>query len=128
MLWTPVAVVRAIRDSMVLDDSGGLQLGLGVDRSWLVRGRPVGITDAPTHFGRVSWTMQYDAAKAQVTCQVQFPESPSAAWTAIYVRLPGSLRITAIEAEPSAELLPDGRGVRWKSPRGRMKFLGKVEG
>ncbi len=125
-LWTPVAVVRAIRDSMVMEQGDGLQLGLGTDRSWLASGKPVGIADAPTHFGRVSWNLQYDATKAQVSCQAQFPENPSAAWAEIQVRLPGSLRVTAIEAEPGAELLPDGRGVRWKSPRGKMKFTAGV--
>ena len=126
-LWTPVAVVRAIRDSMVLEQGDGLQLGLGADRSWLASGKPVGIADAPTHFGRVSWNLQYDAAKAQVTCRAQFPEAPQAAWATVHVRLPGGLRVTAVEAGPAAELLPDGTGVRWKSPRGKMKFVAKVE-
>ncbi|MGA2033894.1 MAG: hypothetical protein ABSF26_06325 [Thermoguttaceae bacterium] len=127
-LWTPVAVVRAIRDMLVLEDGDGLQLALGADRSWLASGKPLGVSDAPTHFGRVSWSMQFDAANARVSGQVQFPDNPSAAWAAMHVRLPGGLRVTAIEAPPGAELLPGGKGLRWKSPRGKMKFTAKVEG
>ena len=41
-LWTPVAVVRAIRDSMVMEDGDGLQLALGPHASWLASGQPVG--------------------------------------------------------------------------------------
>jgi len=86
-LWTPVAVVRAIRDMLVMEDvkspsqdpivaqpppavptvgaqpraavphggidfktAGGLQLALGTAREWLASGRPVGISNAATHF------------------------------------------------------------------------------
>ncbi|MBI5083856.1 MAG: hypothetical protein HZB13_04575 [Acidobacteria bacterium] len=54
-LWTPLAVVRVIRDSLVMEQGGELHLALGTARSWLSPGRSVGVKKAPTHFGEVSY-------------------------------------------------------------------------
>ncbi|MCY2989545.1 MAG: hypothetical protein NTY19_16965 [Planctomycetota bacterium] len=126
-LWTPVAVVRAIRDSLVWEEGDGLRLALGTDRSWLAGGKPVGIADAPTHFGRVSYQLQYDAAKAQVTGRVQFPENATAAWADLLVRLPGGLRLMAVNPESGAALLPAGQGLRWEKPRKIFEFVAQVK-
>ncbi|MCY3018154.1 MAG: hypothetical protein NTW87_03860, partial [Planctomycetota bacterium] len=75
-LWTPVAVVRAIRDSLAMEDGKVLHLARGTARSWL-GGGAVGIKDAPTHFGRVSFEMRFDAAAQRVTGCRPPPASPS---------------------------------------------------
>ena len=61
-LWTPVAVVRALRDMMVMEKGDGLHLALGTPREWLGSGQPVGMAGACTYFGAVSYQMQYDAS------------------------------------------------------------------
>ena len=58
-----MAVVRALRDMLVMESGDGLNLALGTDREWLASGKPVGIAGACTHFGPVSYQMQYDAAE-----------------------------------------------------------------
>ncbi len=45
-LWTPVAVVRAIRDMLVMENGDGLNLALGTAREWLASGSPVGMAVA----------------------------------------------------------------------------------
>jgi hypothetical protein len=127
-LWTPVAVVREIRDSLVLEEGEGLQLAVGTDRSWLASGKPLGISDAPTHFGRVSYRIEYDAAKAQVIGQVRFAEDSALAWATLHLRLPGSFRVAAVNAKSGATILPDGECLRWQSPRGTHNFVAKIEG
>lgn len=52
-LWTPLAVVRLVRDSLVMEQGGELHLAAGTARSWLQPGRSVGVEGAPTHFGPV---------------------------------------------------------------------------
>jgi len=121
-LWTPVAVVRCLRDMLVMEDGDGLQLALGTDRSWLAGGQPVGIADAPTHFGRVSWQMQYDPAKRQVAGQIKFSKSSNAAWTTLHLRLPAGQRVVSVNPESGAAVLPDGNGLMWRSPRGKISF------
>ena len=120
--WTPVAVVRLLRDMMVMESGDGLNLALGTERHWLASGKPVGITAAPTHFGPVSYRMQYDAAKSQVSGEAMFAENSTAAWSVLHIRLPGGLRVKSVNAESKATVLPDGSGIRWTAPRGTLKF------
>jgi len=121
-LWTPVAVVRCLRDMMVLERKDGLDLALATERTWLASGKPVGITAAPTHFGQVTYQMQYDSSKSQVTGEAVFTDNSSAAWTNLYIRLPGGLKVKAVNPESKAAVLPDGSGIRWTAPRGTLKF------
>ena len=125
-LWTPVAVVRCLRDALVLEDGDGLQLALGTAREWLAGGKPIGITNAPTHFGPVSWRMACNAAKSQVTGEVEFPKNCDAAWATLRVRLPSGLRVASVEPASGATVLPGGGGLHWKSPRGRMTFKAAI--
>lgn len=127
-LWTPVAVVRALRDSYVMEDGADLHLARGLHRDWLNSGAPVGIADAPTHFGRVGYTMQYDAATGRVTGNVAFPANNAGLQSAtFYVRLPEGRRVTAVNPESGATLLPDGSGIRWSNPTGEKPLALTVE-
>jgi hypothetical protein len=126
-LWTPVAVVRAIRDMLVMENGDGLNLALGTAREWLASGSPVGMAVAPTHFGPVSYQMQYAPASSQVSGEVKFAKDSTAAWAVLHVRLPDGLRVKSVNAESKASVLPDGSGIRWDNPRGSVKFQARVE-
>ena len=126
-LWTPVAVVRCIRDCMVREDGDGLQLALGAPREWLGSGRPVGVTNAPTHFGPVSYRLQYDAAKGSITGEVTFPKRTLPTAVTLYLRLPGGLKAVSVNPEAKAELLTDLGALRWQSPKGTVKFVAQVK-
>jgi hypothetical protein len=121
-LWTPLAVVRTLRDMLVMEDDDGLNLALGTARSWLASGRPVGIEDAPTYFGHVSYQLQYDPAAAKVTGFVKFPASAGPAWTKLHLRLPKGVKVKSVNPEAQATILPDGAGLYFKSPKGTIKL------
>ncbi|HOD49274.1 MAG TPA: hypothetical protein PLM14_03265 [Candidatus Hydrogenedentes bacterium] len=121
-LWTPVAVVRAIRDFMVLEDGAELHLARGLHRDWLKSGAPVGITDAPTHFGHITYSMQYDAAASRVMGKAVFPQNAGLKAATLHVRLPEGRRVVSANPESKAMVLPDGSGVRWDAPAGEMRL------
>jgi len=125
-LWTPVAVVRVIRDMMVMENGKGLDLALGTAREWLGSGKPVEISDACTHFGPVSYQMQYDSTGKKVTGEITFNEYSSAAWADLYIRLPHGLKVRSVDHKSKATLLRDGEGLRWKAPRGTIKFIATI--
>jgi hypothetical protein len=125
-LWTPVAVVRVIRDMMVLEKGDGLNLALGTAREWLGSGNPVGITDACTHFGKISYQMQYDSTGSKVTGEITFTEHSSAAWAVLHIRLPEGLKVKSVNFESKATVLPDGFGLRWNTPHGTMNFSATI--
>ncbi len=117
-LWTPVAVVRAVRDCLVMEQGDGLHLALGASRGWLASGEPMGVVNAPTHFGRVSYELRYDAESRRVSGSVSFPDHDALHWANLHIRLPGGLRVASVEAGSSATVLPGGVGLRWDNPRG----------
>mgnify|MGYP000922621626 CR=1 FL=1 len=119
-LWTPVAVVRAVRDCLVMEQGDGLRLALGTPRAWLASGEPVGIADAPTHFGPLSYTLAYDATVARVSGTISFPDAPGLAWAELSVRLPQGLRARSVNADAGATVMDDGTRLRWLAPRGRV--------
>ena len=111
---------------LVMESGDGLNLALGTARQWLASGKPVGIAAAPTHFGPVSYQMQYDAAKSQVSGEVTFAENSTAAWAVLHIRLPDGLQVKSVNAESKATVLRDGSGIRWTAPRGTLKFQATV--
>jgi hypothetical protein len=125
-LWTPVAVVRAIRDMLVMENADGLNLGLGTARQWLASGKPVGIESASTHFGPVSYEMQYDSVGSQVTGRLRLADKATAARTVLHIRLPGGLRVKSVNTESGATVQPGGSGIRWKAIHGTVTFRADV--
>jgi hypothetical protein len=117
-LWTSVAVVRVLRDSLVMEQGHGLRLALGTPRSWLASGEPVGIANAPTHFGKVSFTVRYDGVAQRVLGSASFPDVTELDWAELSIRLPRGLHAVRIIAGAGAWLLADGTGLRWSAPRG----------
>lgn len=121
-LWTPVAVVRLLRDMFVMESNDELNLALGTAREWLASGEKVGISGAYTYFGKVSYHMQYDSTGSKVTGEIIFDENPSAAWANLYIRLPEGLKIKSVNQKSKAKVLPDGSGLRWEKPCGTIRF------
>ncbi len=126
-LWTPVAVVRLIRDLMVMEQDDGLNLALGTDREWLASGETVGIANACTHFGKVSYQMQYDSGQSKVTGEISFEEKPLAAWANLHIRLPEGLKVKSVNPESKAMILSEGTGLRWETPKGTINFSALIQ-
>ncbi|MDR1142465.1 MAG: hypothetical protein LBL62_12295, partial [Planctomycetaceae bacterium] len=109
-LWTPAAVVRALRDMMVFEDypavgdttspRSSLQLALGTDREWLGSGYEIGVEKAPTHFGTVSYSMKYNAANETVSGSIRFTNDekyPKPEELTLNIRLPDGRKAVAIQ-------------------------------
>jgi hypothetical protein len=128
-LWTPAAVIRAVRDCMVFEKGDELHLGLGAARQWLEGGQPVGVKRAPTHFGEVSYQMRYDSGSHQVTGSMEFfPNGVSALPRIVmHVRLPGGLNVKSVNEESGATVLPDRGGITWHNYVGKAKFIIEVK-
>jgi len=123
-LWTPVAVVRLLRDSLVFEDGTTLHLARGADRSWLTRG-PVGGTGFRSHFGPVSYQLTDDAAAHQVHGQVSLTAGRQPDTLQVHVRLPNGEKVTAVD-DPAAHLLADGETLEWTHPAAEIHFTATV--
>ena len=70
--WFPVNFCRLFRDCFLYEEDATLHLAAGIPRFWYDLGKPIGVTDAPTHFGPVSYQMQYDPSQLQITGEATF--------------------------------------------------------
>jgi hypothetical protein len=122
-LWTPLAVVRYLRDAMVLEEGNGLHFGLGAHRRWW-QGGPVGIGELPTAHGSVAWELALDRDAGVMRGWAEVNGSP--AWIRLHVRLPECLRIRSIQEGPG-ELAEDGGSLLWHGAHGRTEWVLAVE-
>ncbi|MGK0188581.1 MAG: hypothetical protein ACI9R3_004392 [Verrucomicrobiales bacterium] len=78
--WAAAEWISMMRHSFVREEGDGLVLGSGIDPSWQESGEVFGISDAPTHFGkldlhfepsgeslRVSWHGRWHKEPAKIT-------------------------------------------------------------
>jgi len=96
-LWTPVAVVRFLRDSLVMEQSGSLHLGLATARSWLRQGGTVGVRNAPTHFGNVSYQIKSDVDNGVIRAEIAAPTREKPKQVFLHLRHPQSKQMREIK-------------------------------
>ena len=120
--WFPVNFCRLFRDCLLYEDDSVLHLAAGVPRFWHALGKPIGVTDAPTHFGKVSYAMQFDAARRRLTGTVRFPEQSQMTQSHLYLRLPGGWKAVSVNADSGARLTPTRDSLRWETPRSEHRF------
>ena len=125
-LWTPVAVVRELRDAFVMEQADGLHLALGTHRDWLGGGKPIGVTGAPTHFGRLTYEMKYEQARKAVSGEVRLEEDARPPSLVLHVRLPGGRRVVAVDSTGQAIIMAGGEAILWRAPKGVLKFRAKI--
>jgi hypothetical protein len=79
-----------VRGMLVVEDSDEdrLYFGKGLPREWVASGEEIRIEGAPTRWGRVSFTMKADVAKAAVHATVQLARAGSPQEVQVKVRLP----------------------------------------
>ncbi len=116
-LYTPVAVLRALRDSLVMERADGLELALGAARAWLASGEALGIQAAPTYYGPLSYQLTLDAGRTRLSGYVDWPNGLS--WGRLHLRLPAGWRVLGVNPESGAQLQSDGV-LHWQAPRGRV--------
>jgi hypothetical protein len=125
-LWTPVAVVRVIRDLLIMESGDGLNLALGSDRDWLGSGKSLGIEGGSTHFGKVNYRMKYAAASSEVNGEIILDNNFSAKWISLHIRLPEGLKIKTVDHGSNASISADRGSLHWNSLHGTLKFRATV--
>jgi hypothetical protein len=113
-LWTPVAVLRLVRDALVMEQGDRLHLGLGTARSWLEQGKSVGVREAPTHFGVVSYRIESDVARGRIRGLVDTPQRRAPAEVMLHLRHPARARMMSVtvNGKDTREFSAEGEWVR----------------
>ncbi|HTO04995.1 MAG TPA: hypothetical protein VL069_14890, partial [Opitutus sp.] len=122
-LWTPIAVVRLLRDSLVFENGDTLHLARGADRSWLARG-PLGGSGFATHFGPIDYTLTEDGADG-IIGNVSLTEGRQPQTLHVHVRLPAGKKVASVD-DPAARVLSDGETIEWSHPPAKLRFTAKL--
>ncbi|MEI6211936.1 MAG: hypothetical protein WCR06_09975 [bacterium] len=72
-LWTPIAVLRLVRDALVLEQGADLLLATGTERSWLAQGQRIAVRAVPTHFGPLSYEITSDVDHRRISANLDLP-------------------------------------------------------
>ena len=113
-LWTPLAVVRCLRDMLVMESGDGLNLALGTPRHWLASGKPVGIAGGADPFR--PGLLPDAVRRGQLAGDRRGASSPRIrppAGRSCTSACPTGLHVTSVDPESKATVLPDGSGLRW---------------
>jgi len=93
------------RSMLVLEDSDDdrLHLARGVPRQWVASGKQISVSQAPTRWGRVSFTLQAKPGTSAVVGQVEFAGTKLPAEVNFKLRLPreSKLRGVAVNGRPA---------------------------
>jgi hypothetical protein len=125
-LWTPVAVVRFLRDALVMEQDDRLHLARGIERSWLASGQEVGMQGASTHFGTLSYRFSFAPEKSRLTGMIDFPTSKVPYTATLHCRLPEGLRVVSVDQASQATVAADGAALEWSHPHGTVHFEAHV--
>jgi hypothetical protein len=91
--WTAAELFLLLRDCMLHEKGDSLVLGAGVPAEWIDAGEPFGISDAPSHFGKVSWRFDPATARLDVSTERDVPGG-------IVASLPQEAGEVAVEIRP----------------------------
>jgi hypothetical protein len=118
-LWTPEAVVRCIRDMIIMEDGNILHLLRGCARGWLASGEYIGVENASSHFGTISYKVRFIKDESKLSGEIHFPKSNQDFKTILHCPLPGNMKV--VKASGSS-VLPDGSGVVFEKCSGDVSF------
>jgi hypothetical protein len=130
-IWTEAAIARAIRYSLVMERDQTLMIARAIPREWLASGKLIKVKDAPSHFGKVSYQIGYDAAAGKITGRLEVPKEYPPEEVRIYLRVPADWSVRAIDPGSGATLTQEEPLVEsgdtcpvliWKQAAGTLNF------
>ncbi len=111
-LWTPLSVVRFVRDALVMERGRELHLGLGTARSWLDQGKQLGVEAAPTHFGPVSYQLRSDVEHGVIRAEIEPPRREAPRSIVLHIRHPRKAVPRRVSVNGHAWTDFDGENIR----------------
>ncbi|MCW5979461.1 MAG: hypothetical protein KIT09_15395 [Bryobacteraceae bacterium] len=107
--------VHRLRDALVTEYNGDLILAAATPARWLAPGQEISVTNAPTHFGPVSYALRGEERRIVGTAQLPGRNPYANAW--LYIRPPAGLRIAAVRIDGTPWPDWDRAGSRIRLPK-----------
>jgi hypothetical protein len=88
--------LERFRQMLVMEDGQWLWLARATPRAWLEQGKKIAVTNAPTHFGTVSYTIVSDADRGKIAASVQMPDRGPPAAVLLRFRHPRAVPLRSV--------------------------------
>ena len=119
-LWTPVAVVRFLRDALILDWNGVLHLAWGADPEWLADSHVVGVENAPSQHGPVSYEIHRASGRTSLPGFVKLHSDAAAGRVRLHLPLAPGESAASLQTDGIGRL--DGDTIEWQDLGGTTRF------
>jgi hypothetical protein len=103
-----------------MEQPDGLHLGLATARSWLTQGKTVGVREAPTYFGNLTYKIESDVDNGAIRSEIAALDREPVKTIVLHLRHPQRkpiLRVT-VNGAPSQEFDAKNELVRISQPKG----------
>jgi len=91
--------LKLVRNLLVLEQEGKLTIGAGVARSWLENGKHVGVRNAVTEFGKVSYRIDSHLKDSRMAIELDPPSTHPAKAIRIWLRTPAERKVAKITSD-----------------------------
>ncbi len=91
--------LRLLRNMLVREDGDRLVLAQAAPQHWLADGKRVAVLDAPTHFGKVSYTIDSHADQGRIAVKLDPPGRTPAKAIVLHLRHPDGAKIKSVSVD-----------------------------
>jgi len=91
--------LRLLRNMLVREEGDRLLLAQAAPQHWLADGKRVAVLDAPTRFGKVSYTIESHADQGQVAVRLDPPTRTPPAAIVLHLRHPERAKIAGVSVD-----------------------------
>lgn len=115
--WAAAELVSLVRDMVISEQDGWLQVNSGIPDSWLEPGKRVQLSNAPTEYGlaSVSLTRDQTSSGSSADLVVQVDGAPPLGWR---IRVPGTPAVVIVDGVVSTGSTDDGVTPTFSLPGG----------
>lgn len=101
-LWTPVSMVRFIRDMLLMEESSTLHITRAIPRWWMGSGKKITVKRARTHWGIVNFLITRDTAD-RLILDLEFKDENFPENVIFHIRIPDGIEKITLDKTDGAK-------------------------
>jgi len=107
--WATAQYIHFLRNMLLMEDGDVLHIAPATPRRWMTGPQPISVTNAPTHFGPVSYTIRPAPEEGRVRVDMKLAADRRPRQVVLHLRMPDGLRLkeTKVNGKEVTSFLPE---------------------
>ena len=117
--------VLNFRNMLLTEDEDVLWIAKGTPRAWLDQGEKIAVSDAPTAFGNLSYSILSDVDNGRITAEIDVPDREEVGQINLRLRHPDAATIRSVKITSgigTATIAEDGETVIITGAKGKISI------